>query len=151
MKNQGFTLVEMLLVLAIIGILIAILVPSVIGITREAKEKQVQSDLRMIQAALGQYYLKNASFPPDGDDSWVDLLLDLRPRIIEKRPYDPFDPDSLYGYAYYAPLDVGDIPTYVVWSKGFSGSETAVVVDHDWVRHTVDCIFVTNATKLTTP
>ena len=149
MRKKGFTLVEMLLVLAIIGILITLLLPSVIGVTRDAKEKQVKGDLRLIQAALGEYYIKNNDFPPTGA-GWEALLLAMRPRIIEKNPVDPFEPaGGMYGYDYLPPGGPGDIPTYVVWSVGFSQSETASASGSDEVTRSVECIFVTNATVLT--
>jgi len=153
MRQKGFTLVEMLLVLAILGILIAILLPSVIGVTRDAKEKQVKGDLRLIQAALGEYYIKNNNFPLDTAPAWASALLIMEPRIIEKWPFDPFNPadGALYGYDYLPTSNPGEVPTYVVWSVGFSQLETASASASDEVTHTTDCIFVTNAVKLITP
>jgi general secretion pathway protein G len=151
MRQKGFTLVEMLLVMAIIGILIFILLPNVVGVTTKAKTRQVQGDLRLVQAALGEYYIKYNDFPVVGA-GWEQYLLDLRPRIIDKSPVDPFSPDGkVYEYDYMEPEDPGDIPTYVVWSVGASQHEDASVTDSDLVRHTVDCILVTNAANLTTP
>lgn len=153
MKEKGFTLVEMLLVLAIIGILVTILLPSVFGVTRDAKEKQVKGDLRLIQAALGEYYIRYNTFPANGA-GWEQLLLDMRPRIIKDQPVDPFDPNRLlYGYHYLTPAAPGDVPTYVVWSKGWSQMEDAGVQDYDLVYHTADCIYVSNASQdtATTP
>jgi general secretion pathway protein G len=147
MRQKGFTLVEMLLVLAIIGILMFILLPSVVGVTRDAKEKQAKADLRLIQAALGEYYIKNNDFPPTGAGYEV-YLLALRPRIIEKDPVDPFHPTGLqYGYDYLPTSLPGEIPTYVVWSVGFSQREEAEVNASDEIMATADCIYVTNAAK----
>ncbi len=148
MKQKGFTLVEMLLVLAILGILIAILMPSVIGVTREAKEKQAAADLRIVQAALSGYYIKYNNFPSHYG-GWEVYLLNMRPRILEKRPKDPFDPDdSLYEYRYRAPQAASEIPTYVLWSVGFSQMESAQITGSDAVKHTPECIFVTNAATI---
>jgi len=149
MRDKGFTLVEMLLVLAIVGILITILLPSVVGVTVEAKEKQAKADLRLIQAALGEYYLKHNDFPPSGTTIWATLLKSMRPRILEKDPEDPFAPetaaDTYYQYEYLAPAAAGDIPTYVVWTVGQSHLEDAAVTASDTLETTKDCIYVTNA------
>jgi general secretion pathway protein G len=149
MRQKGFTLVEMLLVMAIIGILIFILLPNVVGVTTKAKTRQAQGDLRLIQAALGEYYIKYNDFPPIGV-GWEQYLLNLRPRIIEKSPVDPFEPNGgLYGYDYRAPAAPSEIPTYVVFSVGASQNETASVSASDEVTRTTECILVTNAANLT--
>ena len=154
MKEKGFTLVEMLLVLAIIGILVTILIPSVVDVTRDTKEKQVKADLRLLQAALSQYYIKYNDFPASGDQTWAGKLLAMRPRVLEKEPQDPFAPadaaDTYYQYDYRAPTGPGEIPTFAAWSVGFSQAEDVDVTGSDAVDYTINCIFVTNATQLST-
>ena len=156
MRKEGFTLVEMLLVLAIVGILVTIIIPSVVGVTMDTKEKKVRADLRQIQAALGQYYVRYNVFPASGSGTWIDNLLAMSPRVINKRPGDPFapavDPDNppLYEYEYRAPVAEGDIPTYAVWSVGVSTVEDVTVVSSDTITHTADCIYVTNASNEST-
>jgi general secretion pathway protein G len=149
-RNSGFTLVEMLLVLAIIGILVTIVLASVVGVTVETKEKKVRADIRLIQAALGQYYIKYNTFPGDAGD-WIGALLAMRPRVFDERPGDPFQPTTdpknppPYQYQYEAPVDAGDIPTYAVWSIGASQQEDVDVTDSDTIEYTPECIFVSNA------
>jgi general secretion pathway protein G len=149
MREKGFTLVEMLLVLAIIGILVTILLPSVFGVTTDAKKKQVKGDLRLIQAALGEYYIRYNTFPDPGGD-YVQNLLDMRPRILKDRPVDPFsDPPVTYMYDFLDTSAPNDIPTYVVYSVGVSKNEQATINSSDDVDYTAECIFVTNAATLT--
>ncbi len=148
MRQKGFTLVEMLLVLAIIGILITILLPSVFGISQETKETKAKAELHLIQTALGNYYIKNNIFPDDDPlEDWVQALLDMEPRLFNERPADPFAMvvKNDYGYDYLPPTVAGDIPTYVVYTVGVSQAEIASVTASDTVQHTEDCIFVTNA------
>jgi len=61
--EQGLTLVEMIVVLAIIALIAAIVVPSVIGRPDQARVTVAQSDLRSIAAALKIYRLDNGSYP----------------------------------------------------------------------------------------
>jgi general secretion pathway protein G len=61
--DAGLTLVEMIVVLAIIALIAAIIVPNVIGRPDEAKVTVAKTDLRTIAAALKMYRLDNASYP----------------------------------------------------------------------------------------
>ena len=55
-RNEGFTLVELLIVLAVIAALLAIVTPVAVNAVRRAKATQVASTLRNIAAAVQQYY-----------------------------------------------------------------------------------------------
>ena len=55
MNKKGFTLVEMLVVIAIIAILVAILIPTVTGATTKAKEA---ADVANIRSAVAEYEVK---------------------------------------------------------------------------------------------
>ena len=55
-KNiKGFTLVELLIVIAIIGVLSALLMANFIGVRQRARDAQRKSDLRQMQSALELY------------------------------------------------------------------------------------------------
>jgi general secretion pathway protein G len=62
-SEQGLTLVEMIVVLAIIALIAAIVVPSVIGRPDQARVTVAQTDLRNIAAALKIYRLDNGDYP----------------------------------------------------------------------------------------
>src|ERR1700719_3022967 len=54
-KRAGFTLVEIMIVVAIIALLAAIAVPVFVGARKRSKASRILSDLRMIDSACDQY------------------------------------------------------------------------------------------------
>ena len=62
-KRKGFMILELIIVVAIIGILAAVAVPNLIGMTDEAKVARIQSDLTTVGTAVELYYVKNGSYP----------------------------------------------------------------------------------------
>ena len=74
-KRKGFMILELVIAVAIIGVLAAMAVPNLIGLTDEAKVARIQSDLSAIGAYpsslsglvgnSGEGYLKKLPDPPD--------------------------------------------------------------------------------------
>ena len=64
-NRKGFTLVELLVVVAIIGILAAIAIPRFTDATAQANGAKVQADLRTIDSAIMIYYATNKDYPAD--------------------------------------------------------------------------------------
>jgi general secretion pathway protein G len=61
--ERGLTLVEMIVVLAIIALIAALIVPNVIGRPDQARVTVAQTDLKSISAALRIYRLDNGDYP----------------------------------------------------------------------------------------
>lgn len=70
-KEEGFTLVELMVVVLIIGILVAIAIPVFNSASRSARVRTCQSNQRTIEGAVQQY---NASNP---NQSWASTTLGL--------------------------------------------------------------------------
>ncbi|HPA45329.1 MAG TPA: prepilin-type N-terminal cleavage/methylation domain-containing protein, partial [bacterium] len=65
--RRAFTLIELLIVVAIIGILAAIAVPNFLNARVRAKIAKVDSDQNALSKALEMYLLDNNSYPGDHD------------------------------------------------------------------------------------
>jgi general secretion pathway protein G len=82
-ETHGFTLVELLVVLAILGILVAIAVPQLQQAPIRAKEAALREDLFTFRTCLDQYYADKGHYP----DTLQALVTD---KYIRKIPVDPF-------------------------------------------------------------
>jgi len=63
MRNEGFTLIEILVVIAVLGLLAAIAIPQFASYRSEAIDAQMKSDLRNASVAIEAYYAKQAVLP----------------------------------------------------------------------------------------
>jgi len=63
MKKKGFTLIEMLVVIGIIGLLAVFLVPNLFGAQDKGKEVSVKAVMHSVQLAVEAYNMENESYP----------------------------------------------------------------------------------------
>lgn len=64
MKKHGFTLIEIMLVVVIIGVLVAMVVPNIVGRSDTAREQAARADIETnIATALDIYHMDNATYP----------------------------------------------------------------------------------------
>ena len=77
--SAGFTLVELIVVIAVLGILAGIAIPRITGVRDKAEISAVKSDLRNIQSGLEMYFAEtdNTSFTDLSDISGYVSNLDL--------------------------------------------------------------------------
>jgi general secretion pathway protein G len=81
-QDAGFTLIELMIVMAIIGVLAMVAVPSYIQAIKHAREAVLMEDLRTLRAAIDSYTMDKQKAPQSLDD----LLQDGYLKSIPKDP-----------------------------------------------------------------
>src|SRR5713226_9182638 len=61
--QEGFTLIEIMVVIAIIGLLATLVVQNLRGATDKAKRTKAMADIAELKTALDRYYIDNGSYP----------------------------------------------------------------------------------------
>lgn len=75
MNKKGFTLIELIIVIAIIGILLIIAVPRFAGFTDRAEDRMAESNLEMVENMIAVYRAETGAFPASAN--FTDLIADL--------------------------------------------------------------------------
>ena len=62
-RTRGFTLIEIMVVVVIIGLLAAVIVPAVVKRVDDAKVAKAKEDIQSLETALTMYYMDNSKYP----------------------------------------------------------------------------------------
>jgi general secretion pathway protein G len=84
--RSGFTLIEILIVVVLLGILAAMVIPKFSNATDETKESMLLENLRMLKAQIGVYRSQHWDVPPgypDGDTSLAPTEADLVAQLTQ--------------------------------------------------------------------
>ena len=125
-KQEGFSLIEILVVLVIMGLLISVVAPTVLNSADDARVQKVQADFKSIETALKIYRLDNYQYPTT--EQGLEAL--VRPSTLEPEPRNfkrggylselPVDP---WGrpYFYLSPGEYGEVDIYSLGADGLTG------------------------------
>lgn len=140
--RKGFTLFEILIVLAIIAILTNFMVVSIRGFQSEARISRAHADLKTLQVAFESYF-KNNNHYPDVANYQTELLL-ATPRILEENMFDPFAPTTVAFYSYQLSPDQN---YYVLYSIGPNKNGSAFVLNDGTQIASNGAIWVSNISQ----
>jgi type II secretion system protein G len=93
-SEKGFTLLELLVVIVVIGILALLVIPNLTSAPKKARDVDRKTDLGAIQKGLEEYYLANSAYP-----AALSTLTTLTPPIIKTIPTDTLN-TGVYVYTY---------------------------------------------------
>jgi prepilin-type N-terminal cleavage/methylation domain-containing protein len=86
-SQSGFTLIELIVVLAIMSLLLSIFVPSLMGYRRDSLERERQANADAISKAIRQCYALEGRYPPVAGETGLDYLRDNYGVIIKPSAY----------------------------------------------------------------
>ncbi len=130
-KQQGFTLLEVMVVVVILGILASFVVPNLLGNKERADQQKVVTDIVALENAVDMYKLDTSQYPST-DDGLEALVVapSNKPRnyrsdgYIKRLPKDPWGND-------YMLLSPGDHGVIDIFSYGADGQEGGDGINSD--------------------
>ncbi len=137
--RHGFTLLELLIVLAILGVIAAMVVPNVLGTQQKANVKATQNSIHGLEQALKLYAVDNAGQYPSGGQEVIQSLMsktDAKGNVVEpllqEMPLDAWGQQLFYEY----PSSKTEANKPAIWSAGPNKQDEQGAGDdvNNWVQ-----------------
>ena len=136
-KQQGFTLIEIIVVVVIIGILATFVAPKFMGKTDDARVVKAKNDIKALESALDLYKLDNYVYP--STDQGLDALINLptsdpippnwqKGGYVKKLEKDPWQRE----YLYLSPGERSEVDIYSLGADGIEGGEGSSADIGNW-------------------
>lgn len=120
--QTGFTLIEIMVVVVIIGLLATFILPNVIGRADQAEQTKAKADIRQIENQMAMYRLDNFQYPTTAQGISA-LVTDPGTRgtwrgYLDKAPKDPWGNEYQYLYP-----GQKNPKSFDLWSFGSDGAQ----------------------------
>jgi general secretion pathway protein G len=119
-RQRGFTLIEIMVVVIILGILVSLIAPNIFGVLDDAEATATKVQIRNLQVALDTYRMNHSRYPTT--DEGLEILLKPPGRdrgYIDVIPKDSWNND----FQYRSPGERGDVDVYSLGRDGQEGGE----------------------------
>lgn len=113
-KRHGFTLLEVLIVLAIIGVIAAMAVPRLLGQQQSANIKVTKTAITNLEQSAKLYAVDNLGEPPESIEVMLQKREDGTAPILDKMPIDAWNEPLNYEY----PNTRAETDGPAIWSNG---------------------------------
>ena len=127
-RSRGFTLIEIMVVMVILGLLVALVAPNIMGRGDEARVTAAEAQLRNISSALDLYRLDNSHYP--STEQGLEALVEKPTGSPEPSNWNPEGymdaiPKDPWGndYQYVQPGSEGPYDLYSYGADGREGGE----------------------------
>lgn len=154
--NKGFTIIELLVAIVVIGILAGITIVSYTGIQQRSRDTERAGHIAQIQIALDKYYADNSQYPlvcaADNTPCAASLLSTALTDYIEAIPGDPSFAGTATDYQYVRGGTSGNAYGLLVAYEAKADCKTGTRLDTSWWGTGIpDCNATTATGQVTAP
>lgn len=136
--KRGFTLIELMVVVAIIGVMAAVVLATLTDVQKDAHDKRRRADLDAVRKALELYYTDHQYYPKESAGMNGDIAQNVTFQTAVgaylsggKAPFDPLGRgDPTYYYYYDGKASCGGVYKAVLFARQMEKSQNANYTDY---------------------